>query len=84
MAVYDNRFDLMVKQVCIGHGVPIITLSSYRTFALQVQKTAKHAKGDDLAVVTRALVERYTGKGLRREVLVSIAFDLFNVAVPLP
>jgi hypothetical protein len=76
-----NWLDSYVKQVCFGHGVPVIFLGAYRTFALQVQKAKKHAKGDDLAIVTRALVERYTEKGLRREVLASLAFDVFNIKV---
>jgi len=71
----------MVRQVCVGHGVAIVTLGSYRAYALQVRKTAKHAQGDDLAVVTRSLVERYTTLGLRREVLAAIAYDVFNIKV---
>jgi hypothetical protein len=81
VAGYPNWLDSYVKQVCFGHGVPVIYLGAYRTYALQVRKATKHAQGEDLAVVIRALVERYAEKGLRRKVLVSIAFDVFNIAV---
>ena len=81
MDVYDNRLDLMVRQVCFGHGVALMTMGAYRAFALQVRKATKHVQGTDLAVVTGSLVERYTKMGLRREVLTAIAYDVFNVKV---
>jgi len=80
---FDPILARMVKQVCTGHGVSIITLSSYRTFARQVDKTRKHASGSDLYVVVAALVERYVKLGLERKVLTDIAFHVFNVAVPI-
>ena len=81
MADCRSWFDLVVKQVCCGYGVALMTLASYRAYALQVRKAKKHAKGDDLAVVAASLVERYTKMGLRREVLAAIAYDVFNIKV---
>lgn len=78
---FDDVLGRQVKQVCTGHGVSVVTLSGYRTFALQVDKTRKHAQGRDLALVVGALVGRYVKLGLERKVLEAIALNVFNVAV---
>jgi len=80
---FDNVLGRMVKQVCTGHGVSVVTLSGYRIFALQVDKTRKRVQGTDLALVVQALVERYVKMGLERKVLVDIAYHVFNVVVPV-
>ena len=72
----------MVKQVCVSRGVSIISLSGYRSFALQMDKTRKHASGHDLELVVGALVARYAKLGLDRKVLTEIARSVFNVALP--
>ena len=79
---FDDVLWPSVKQVCTGHGVSVVSLSGYRTFALQVDKTRKHAQGRDLALVVGALVSRYVKLGLERKVLEDIARTVFNVAVP--
>jgi len=72
----------MVKVVCISHGVRVIAMTGYQNFALQVDKTRKHTRGRDLALVVGALVTRYVGLGLERKVLEDIAFAVFNVGAP--
>ena len=77
-----NTLDLRVKQVCNSSGVSVIAYGGYRSFALQVDKSRKHAGGNDLVLVVNALVERYEKLGLKREVLWSIAKNIFNVCPP--
>jgi hypothetical protein len=71
-----------VKQVCVAHGVSVIALSGYRSFALQVDKTRKRVSGHDLELVVGALVERYVKLGLNRKVLTDVAYRVFTVRVP--
>jgi len=82
VAGYPGWWESYVKQVCIGHGVSVITLGAYRTYALQVRKATKRVHGTDPALVAGSLIERYAKMGLRREVLAAIAYDVFNVVVP--
>ena len=78
----DEVFGRMVKQVCMSHGVSVLTLSGYRSFALQVDKTRKRVGGKDLELVVGALVGRYEKLGLERKVLEAIAVHVFSVRVP--
>jgi len=78
----DDALLRMVKQVCVSRGVSVVTLSGYRSFALQVNKTRKQLGGRDLELVVGALIRRYVKLGLDRSVLADIARSVFNVAVP--
>jgi hypothetical protein len=79
----DDARLRMVKQVCVSRGVSVVTLSGYRNFALQVDKTRKQARGRDLELVVGALIRRYVKLGLDRGVLAEIALSVFNVAAPI-
>jgi hypothetical protein len=79
---FDEVLGRQVKQVCTGHGVAVMTLGWYRCFALQVDKARKHVQCPDLELVVGALVRRYVGLGLDREVLEDVALSVFNVAAP--
>jgi len=80
---FDDVLGRQVKLVCVSHGVSIVTLVSYRNFALQVDKTRKRVRGRDLELVVGALVRRYVKLGLDRSVLADIARSVFNVAAPI-
>ncbi len=73
-----------VRQVCNARGVSLVAFSGYRRFALQVDKTRKRVSGQNLVIVTGALVARYVKQGLDQEVLKAIAYEVFNVWVPEP
>ncbi len=79
---FDDVLGKRVKQVCVSRGVSVVTLSGYRRFALQVDKTRKRVSGHDLQLVTHALVARYVKQGLDPKVLRDIAYLVFNVSLP--
>jgi hypothetical protein len=79
----DDVLGRRVKQVCVSHGVRVLTLSGYRSFALQVDKTRRRVSGRDLELIVGALVGRYVKLGLERKVLADIAYHVFNVRVPV-
>jgi hypothetical protein len=79
---FDEKPGRLVKQACISHGVSVITLGAYRSFALQVEKTSKRVRGHDLQLVVGALVRRYVALGPERAVLEDIAWSIFNVPPP--
>jgi hypothetical protein len=72
-----------VKQVCVSRGVSEVSLSGYRSFALQVDKTRKRVSGHDLELVVGALAARYVKLGLDRNVLAEIARSVFNVSLQI-
>jgi hypothetical protein len=78
----DDMLMRKVRQVCVARGVGVISLSGYRSFALQVDKTRRQVSGLDLELVAGALVARYVKLGLDRRVLEAIAHDVFNLNVP--
>jgi len=80
---FDEKLRRRVKSLCFTHGVSVTAVSGYCSFALQVEKTRKLAKGNDLAVVAAALVERYVKLGLARKVLEAIRHDVFSIGTPL-
>jgi hypothetical protein len=80
---FDESLRRRVKSVCCARGVSVTAISGYYSFALQVEKTRRRAKGSDLAVVAAALVERYVKLGLSRKVLEAIRHDVFSIGVPL-
>ncbi len=80
---FDESLRRRVKSVCCARGVSVTAVSGYYSFALQVDKTRKRAKGNDLAVVVAALVERYVKLGLDRKVLEAIRHDVFSIGPPL-
>lgn len=79
---FDEKLRRRVKTVCCKHGVSVTAVSGYWNFAQQVEKTRKRARGNDLAVVVAALVERYVKLGLEREVLEAIRFEVFTISAP--
>jgi len=79
---FDKMLHRRVKVVCCAHGVGVVQMQGYWNFAQQVEKTRKRARGNDLAVVVAALVERYVKLGLAREVLEAIRFNVFTISAP--
>ena len=79
---FDDALGKRVKQVCVSRGVSVVTLSGYRRFALQVDKTRKRVSGHDLQLVVGVLVARYVKQGLDQKVLRDIAYLVFNVSLP--
>ena len=79
---FDDALGKRVKQVCVSRGVSVVTLSGYRRFALQVDKTRKRVSGHDLQLVVGVLVTRYVKQGLDPKVLRDIAYLVFNVSLP--
>jgi len=77
---FDDALGRRVKQVCVSRGVSVVSLSGYRSFALQVDKTRKRVSGHDLELVVGALAARYVRLGLDRKVLSEIARSVFNVS----
>jgi len=79
---FDEKLRRRVKSLCFTHGVSVTVVSGYCSFALQVEKTRKRARGRDLAVAVAALVERYVKLGLERKVLEAIRTQVFGVRAP--
>ena len=79
---FDENLRRRVKVVCCRHGVSVTAVSGYWNFAQQVEKTRKRVRGNDLAVVVAALVERYVKLGLEQKVLEAIRFDVFTISPP--
>jgi len=79
---FDEKLRRRVKTVCCMHGVGVLRMKDYWNFAQQVEKTRKRVRGNDLAVVVAALVERYVKLGLEQKVLEAIRFDVFTISPP--
>jgi hypothetical protein len=78
---FDDVLGRKVKQVCVSHGVSVVELSGFRSFALQLDKTRKRVSGHDFEVVACAVAEHCSKMGMRRDVLAAIAYDVFNVRI---
>jgi hypothetical protein len=76
---FDERLRRRVRFLCFTRGVSVTAVSGYCNFALQVEKTRKRVRGRDLQLVVAALVTRYVGLGLEREVLEVITSRISRV-----
>ena len=55
---FDEKLRRRVRSLCFSRGVSVTAVSGYCSFALQVEKTRKHAQGRDLQLVVGALEAR--------------------------
>ena len=71
-----------VNTICCHAGVVPMKIMWYYNLAQQVNKKAQQGKfGEVLALETGSLVEVYTRRGLRRDVLLRIASGIFSIDV---
>ena len=70
-----------VGVVCSGFGVVPMQFFWYNSFALAFDKLHATVSDDDLSQAATGLVDDWTRRALRRDVLSAIAAHVFNVEV---
>jgi hypothetical protein len=73
----------MTRQVLCSHGVVTIMFAAYHAFSRELGKlTRQEISMNTLQREMMAAAEKWTMRGLRREVLLDIAVNVYNVYPP--
>ncbi len=72
--------DIQVRQVLCEAGIPPAMFLYYFSFSRQVAKLVRGFSYMTLRNSLPGLVERWVSRGLRRDVLVRICYDVFTIS----
>jgi len=76
---------MQVKQLCCGRGVPLILMSMYMAFGLELHKLQrKEITGETAAIEAEVYRARWVSRGLDTAVLAAIRSEIFNIPAPTP
>ena len=83
--IRQKQIRLQVKQLCCGHGVPVILLSMYMSYAFELDKLRRQeVSGEALAMEADMYRAKWVARGLLTAVLEDVRSQVFNIPAPTP
>jgi len=85
MRVNQDTVRAQVRHVCCDAGVPMMMLTAYYSFALEVNRLKEmDLEGETLALEVAPVLNKWLTRGLQQSVLEAIRTQVFNVPALVP
>lgn len=82
-SMMQRAVESQVRQILCSHGVSTISFAYYHAYARELGKLQRQELPESLMEVELTLImDKWSGRGLEREVLRDIACQVFNIPLP--